>query len=194
MVLIGITGSFGSGKTTVAKLFKKQCGKTCEIIDADKIAKKLMRNQLKKKIKTEFGTTNRKELADIVFSDKRKLNKLNSIVHPYVRIEIKKRIQNSEKNFILDTPLLIEAGKTKVDYLVIVNCDKKKQLSRLMIKGHKKEDILRRLRHQLTFDKKLKKAKKITNEEIFIINNSGKLEKTRDSVKKIIHSLSERSE
>ncbi|MEM7819873.1 MAG: dephospho-CoA kinase [Candidatus Aenigmatarchaeota archaeon] len=176
--IIGITGSFGSGKTTVANIFKDL---GAYVIDADKIAKQLMKNKkIKSKIKNEFGTINRKNLSDVVFSDKRKLLKLNKIVHPIVIKEIKNRIKKSKnKIIVVDVPLLFEAKMEKFfDKIIVVNCDKKMQIKRLIKKGFEKRDILKRIKSQLPIEKKLKFAD-------YVIDNNMDIISTKKQVKKI---------
>ncbi|MCX6819029.1 MAG: dephospho-CoA kinase, partial [Candidatus Aenigmarchaeota archaeon] len=93
MLIIGVTGSFGSGKSTVARMLVKM-GKGY-LIDADKIAKKLVTGELRTTLIKEFGTVNKKKLAGMIFSDTAKLKKLNAIVHPLVKKDISKQIENS---------------------------------------------------------------------------------------------------
>ena len=90
-MIIGITGSFGTGKTTVASMFKKH---GFEIIDVDKLYHDdfYKNRSLKKEIKKEFGTLDRNELKKIVFNDYSKLKKLNKITHPLI---IKKTQRNN---------------------------------------------------------------------------------------------------
>ncbi|MCH8329330.1 MAG: dephospho-CoA kinase, partial [Nanoarchaeota archaeon] len=90
-MIIGITGSFGSGKTTVANMFSKYGFK---VINVDKLYRGIYNknNSLKNKIKKEFGTINRSEIKKIVFNDYNKLKKLNKITHPIIISEIKKEI------------------------------------------------------------------------------------------------------
>ena len=102
MKIIGLTGGIGSGKTSILNLFKK---KNISCFNTDFIAKKLMDNELKEKIKTLFGTDiykrgelNRKKISKIVFNDIEKLNKLNSIVHPAVRKNFRDFVKSNKKD------------------------------------------------------------------------------------------------
>ena len=180
MFVIGITGSFGSGKSTVARIFARISG--AKIFDADKIAKKAMKNpQIKKRIMKEFGAADSRKIADIVFADRQKLKKLNSIVHPAV-VEEAKKVAKSEKRIIIDAPLLIEAGMLgMVDYLVIVKCNVAK--SRLK-KRFGEDDIRSRLKNQLTLDEKISSAMH-ARKPLFIIDNSFSLAKTERQVKRV---------
>lgn len=120
MKIIGITGGIGSGKTQILEYLNSKYGAT--ICQADAVGKKLQRKGTEcfdaivahfgAGILDEKGELNRKKLADIVFSDKAELSVLNSIVHPAVKDEIRKKIASEERRntnlFILETALLIE--------------------------------------------------------------------------------------
>ncbi|MBU4099695.1 dephospho-CoA kinase, partial [Patescibacteria group bacterium] len=139
-IILGITGSFGSGKTTVAGIFRSLGAK---IIDADKIAHRLIkpRNKIYKKIIDTFGrdilnknrVIDREKLARIVFNNKLLLKRLNRIIHPEVIGVIKEKIKKYPgKVIILDVPLLIEAGLEKiVDKLIVVTITREEQIKRI---------------------------------------------------------------
>jgi len=107
-MIIGITGIFGSGKTTVANMFSK-CG--FHVINVDKLYHGIYRKNLilKFRIRKEFGTLDRNKIRNIVFSDlntrkngtffvSQKLRKLNQITHPTIIKAIKKEINKIKKN------------------------------------------------------------------------------------------------
>jgi len=191
-VVIGLTGSFGSGKSTVAGIF------SClgaEIIDADKIAHCLIMpgRGIYKRIIRAFGkgilrednTIDRNRLADIVFNDRDALRALDRIVHPQVIAIIKNKIKASHRKVIvLDAPLLIEAGLTDVtDKLVVVKASREKQIERIRKKTSLSEtDILKRIRRQVPLRKKLCLAD-------FVIDNSGSVGKTKKQVEQIRRQL-----
>ena len=189
--IIGITGSIGSGKTTVAKLFKKH---DYNKIDADEIGHKIIRKNSAayKKIIKKFGSKisdkskniDRTRLGDLVFGNVKKLKKLNSILHPLIIKEIKIQIKKikdkcqDETKIVIDAPLLLET-KTKnfVDKIIVVKCDKKNIFKRLS-KKYPKEKIERILKSQMPLNKKLKFAD-------FVIDNNkdvGNLEKEVDKI------------
>jgi len=185
-MIIGITGSFGSGKTTVARLFKKFTKGS--IIDADRISRELERPNriLWKRIVREFGRgilknneIDRKRLAGIVFDDNKKLKRLNTVTHPYIIKEIKKRIRQSNKEvIILDAPLLIEAGVLKmVDKIVVVKTDRKVLMRRLG-KSYSRKEVLKRIKSQLSLREKMKFAD-------YFIDNSRSLKCTEYQVSEI---------
>lgn len=187
-MVIGLTGSFGSGKTTVAKLLRLR---GFELIDADRISRDLFSPGTKVYQKTveSFGNgiikkdkaIDRLKLARLVFQEKKLLHKLNSIVHPEVIRIITDKIGKSSRRFIiLDAPLLIEAGLTNlVDKLIVVNINRKEQLHRLLKRTSlNKTEILKRINSQLSLDKKVRLAD-------FVIDNSGTLNQTKRQVKAI---------
>lgn len=187
-IIIGVTGSFGSGKTTVARLFKLY---GAEIIDADKLAHEAIALGCPayKRIVGIFGRgildkdrrISRRALAKIVFNDKSLLEKLNAIIHPVVARSIKNRIKTTPEHFIvLDIPLLIEAGMSGiVDKLVVVKINRDKQIKRLKRKlKFSKEDILRRIHMQIPLSAKLRMAD-------FIIDNNGSKKDTRKQVREV---------
>ncbi len=177
-LIIGITGTFGSGKTTVAKMLKKR---NALVIDADRLAKQVAdRSEIKEKIVANFGTTDRKKLANIVFSDRKKLQKLNRIVHPELKKEMKKIIRKSNKEIIIiDAPLLIEGQFLDLlDFLILVTCDDKVRRQRLLQKGFGEHETEARTGFQMPDSKKIKYAD-------FVIDNSKTREETERQVEKI---------
>src|SRR3989338_3658843 len=177
-MIIGITGTIGSGKTTVSNLFKKYGFK---VINADELYHKISKpNKLiYKKIIKEFGNSivnsdksiNRDKLKKIVFSDDKKLKKLNLITHQIIISEIKKLIKKfKNKNIVVDAPLLLESdAKNLVDKIIVVRCDDKIRIERLLKKGkHTRQEINNITKSQMPLNKKLKFAD-------FVIDNSGDL-------------------
>lgn len=184
-MIVGITGNFGVGKTTVADMFRRL---GAEIIDADRIAHRIIRpgNFIYKQIIAAFGKKvlsgtyiSRKKLAGEVFSDKQKLKKLNKIMHPEILKIIKERIKKMPANKILlvDAALLIESGLSRdIDKLIVVKCNSNIQIQRLSKAGLSINQIKRRLRFQLPQKKKIGLAD-------FIIDNSGRRVQTQKQAK-----------
>lgn len=184
-IILGITGGFGSGKSTVAARFKSR---SSAIIDADSLAHGLMRpgSRVYKKIISAFGrgilkkdrAIDRRRLGKVVFADKDKLRKLNTITHPEVIRMLKKKIKTSEKKaIILDIPLLVEAGlKGMADKIIVVKITREEQVKRLIKKSSlSREDILKRINAQAPLSQKLGVAD-------FIIDNSGTIKQTEKQV------------
>lgn len=183
--VIGITGSFGSGKTTVANMFKSKM-KNCIVLDADRLAKKAYKNRrISGRIKKEFNTTDKRKIARIVFNEPEKLDRLNRIIHPLVIAEVKGEIKKEIKKhrhdvIVLDVPLLFETGMQKIcDLAVLVKCRREIQIKRLAIRGFSKDETLQRIRAQMPVGKKAKLAS-------YIIDNSRSLCDTESQVIKFI--------
>jgi dephospho-CoA kinase len=165
--IIGILGGVGSGKSAVAAEFGKL---GCEVIDADKIAHKLLDEPLvKKKVVALFGEVvldsagkiDHSKLADIVFADADKLSLLNKIIHPLVLERAEELIkqakgQNQVKAIVLDMPLLVEVGWAKrCDKLIFVECKRRIRAKRAKKMGILDENKLKiRENFQISVDKK----------------------------------------
>jgi len=191
MIIVGLTGSVGTGKSTVTNFFREL---GAYIIDWDELAREVTRPHLRawKEIVEYFGkdflnedlTINRQKLAEIVFSDREKVSKLNQIVHPEVFKE-DERITNEIKSLdpdaliIKDIPLLFELTRPIfVDKTIVVSASEQTQLRRLEEKGMSREDARSRIKSQLPLEEKIKSAD-------FIINNDGPLEETKKQVEEI---------
>jgi len=187
-IILGLTGGFGSGKTTVAKMFR---GLGAEIVDADKLAHNCIKKGpgVYQKISAIFGKSvlqsdkkiDRRKLAVLVFNNRSMLKKLNNIIHPEVIRMIKESILSSRaKVVVLDAPLLIEAGLCDiVDKIIVVIVSRQKQVERVFKKTKiKKEEILKRIRCQMPLSKKARLAD-------FVIDNNGDLKDTKSQVKQI---------
>jgi dephospho-CoA kinase len=191
MTIVGLTGSVGTGKSTVTKFFR-QLG--AYIIDWDELARAVVRPHSKawKEIVEYFGkdflnedlTINRQKLAEEVFSDKEKVTKLNHIVHPEVLKEDERmtsEIKSLDPNALIikDIPLLFELTRpVYVDRIVVVSASEQTQLKRLEEMGMSREDAQSRIKSQLPLEEKIKSAD-------FVINNDGSLEETKRQVEGI---------
>jgi dephospho-CoA kinase len=180
VLIIGITGGLGTGKTTVAGELKK---KGCAVLEADLLAKEARKKGTTtyERIVKEFGVEilgpgkniDRKKLADKAFRNRAGINKLCGIIHPYVCYRIRKTIKdlkkrNFKKPVIIDAPLLIEAGLEKeIDVLIVVRSYVKNQIARSTKGlGITAEHARRRIKAQMPLSKKGKMAD-------FIIDNNG---------------------
>lgn len=189
-MIIGITGSFGSGKSTVAKIF---CRRGFKIIDVDKIYHdNFYRNHpLREKIKKAFGTLDRNELKKIVFNDSSKLRKLNRITHPLIikkmNAEIK-RIKNKDTNanIAVDIPLLFESKSEKLfDKTIVVKSSQKAQISRILKnKRYTKKEIIQIIKSQIPLKEKMKRAD-------YVIDNSRTKISTKNQLDTLITTLRE---
>ncbi|MFH1202487.1 MAG: dephospho-CoA kinase [Candidatus Omnitrophota bacterium] len=190
-MIIGITGGFGTGKSTVAGLFK---AKGAYIIDADRINHGLLKEKtVINKIHRIFGkgvlrkakTIDRKALAKEVFGSKRNLERLCRITHPLIISKIRENIKKINKNrlIVIDAPLLIEADLRKfINFLIVVKAGPETSLKRLKRKGFLKNEVFTRRRMQIPLRNKLKLAD-------FVIDNNGSMENLAQQVNRIFRAL-----
>lgn len=191
-VVLGLTGSFGSGKTTVAGIFRSFGAK---IVDADRLARRLAHPQGKiyKRITLAFGrgilkknkTIDREKLSQIVFKRKDSLRELNRIMHPEIIRMLKKETKSAkQKLVVMDAPLLIEAGLADfADKVVVVKIDREKQIERLKKRTSlSKGQILLRIKSQIPLRNKACLAD-------FIIDNNGSIAETRKQAEAIRRKL-----
>jgi dephospho-CoA kinase len=172
MVVVGLTGGLGAGKTTIAGIFQ-DCG--AKVIDADQLARDVVKpgKPAWREIKQQFGngafhsdkTLNRQALAQVVFHNPSKLKILQNIIHPRVAREQAKRTKVIGKAFpqaviIYDAALLIEAGAhRRMDHVIVVKADRSTQISRVCYRdGLSKNEALRRIRQQMPLRQKLQYA------------------------------------
>ena len=193
MIKVGLTGSIGTGKSTVLKIFKDL---GAYVIDADQIVHQLYtKREVQEEIKREFGNVfnedgslDRKKVAQIIFNDINKKRILERLVHPKVRSEIYKILKNIEKNeknaiVIVEIPLLIETGQYReYDKVIVVYSPKNLQIERLLKKGFSKEEALKRINSQMDIEEKIKYAD-------FVIENISSFEDLKENVKKVFNEL-----
>ncbi|MDO9515557.1 MAG: dephospho-CoA kinase [Syntrophales bacterium] len=192
MMKIGLTGGIGSGKSTVAELFRKR---GAHIIDLDVLAHQVEEpgGSAWEKIVERFGREildteeriDREALGGIVFRDSAKLEELNRIVHPAVFDEWRRRIDDISRGdgqaiIISDVPLLIEVGWHEVmDIVILVYAPPDVQIERIMERnGYTEEEARDRLRSQMPLDEKIPFAD-------FVVHNEGTREETEAAVEEI---------
>lgn len=195
-LLIGLTGGIGSGKTTVAELFRAQGG---YVIDADVLCRELVEPDRPawEEIVRHFGdrvlnsdrTLNRSRLGEIVFHDPAEKRVLESILHPRVFEEEERRFARIVREdptalVFIDAALLIESGNyRKVDKVVVVACDRRTQLERSLKKGFlSREEIERRIDNQMPLEDKLTYAD-------FVIRNDTDLAGLEQRVQNVYEEL-----
>lgn len=180
MILIGLTGGIGSGKSTVSSLLAKR---GAVIIDADAITRELQQpgapllgvlaERFGAHIIAADGSLIREELRTIAFSDADALKDLNKIVHPAVATEMDRRmeeVRNTDKVVILDIPLLTENPRKGLCGIVVVDVPVEVQVARLAeFRGMKEEDARAVIAKQATREDRTKIADQV-------IDNSGDLE------------------
>ena len=178
MIIIGITGSIGTGKTTVSKMLKIL---RIPVFDSDKKVKEILDKNhfvIKKisKIWPDVISTNQNqnkinkiELSDKIFRSKKERKKLEDIIHPLVEKERNMFLQSSTNFRIvgLDIPLLYEVGlDKKCDYVFLMYTSKKIQKNRVLLRSNMTEKKFELINNaQWSFEKKAKRKP-------FIINTS----------------------
>ena len=183
MLVIGLTGGIGSGKTTVSNMFREL---GIEVIDADEIARCISENNpdIKSKIKEYFGTEaldddgnlDRKYLRSAVFDNEEKRIWLEKLLHPLVINEIKEEIEKVESEYcVVSVPLLFESGSESLfDRILVVDLPEMMQLQRATTRDESDRKSIEKIaKSQINRKERLSMADDI-------IDNSGNI----DSLKK----------
>jgi dephospho-CoA kinase len=180
MLLIGLTGGIGSGKSTVSS---KLAELGAVVIDADAIVRDVqapgqpvlaaMVERFGPAILDEQGELRRQAVADIVFSDTQALADLGAIVHPAVHQEIERRLAaeaDGDRVVILDVPLLVESGRSDMAALIVVDVDPELAIARLVEhRGFSEADARARVARQAS------RAERVAKADI-VIDNSGSID------------------
>jgi len=165
MMIVGLTGGIGSGKSTVAKMFKNL---GVPVYNSDKRAKNLMKSskKLKASIKALLGDDaydgkklNKKYIANKIFKDKALLNKLNAIVHPAVREDFISWAKKQEATYVIQEAAIIFENDLHefYDKIILVTAPQDVRLKRLQErKGASKAEILARMGNQWPDARKIK--------------------------------------
>ena len=193
-MVIGLTGGIGSGKTTISKMFE-EIG--IPVYISDKEAQKIIETKasVKESIKSLFGELayvdgkyNRKYIAEIVFKNKYKLQKLNDIVHPLVakHFEEWKHLQSSPY-VIKEAAILFESGAYRnCDFIITVTAPEEERIRRVVERdGVTEEAVRERMKNQWSDEKKIK----LSNEVINNISIEASLLKVREIHSKLIKKL-----
>lgn len=191
-MVIGLTGSIATGKSTVSQMFKDF---EIPVVDADKIAREVVNpgEEAYERVVKVFGesillpnqTLDRKALGSLIFKDEAKRKLLNSIIHPAIRERIFERkdayIKAGEQCVVLDVPLLFEGDYSKVvDRTIVVAVDEAVQLERLMKRNELTEEEAReRINSQLSIKEKAKLADAV-------IDNNGTIAQSREQLKNLL--------
>lgn len=161
-MIIGLTGSIASGKSTVSKMLEE---KGFPIVDADLIARLVVEpgTQVMQKIEEIFGedvihedgSLNREELGKRIFGNEKNRERLNSIMHPAIRAEMlrqkEEHIANGAKIVVMDIPLLFESKlQSFVEKIIVVTVTPEVQKARLMNRNEfTEEEAMSRIQSQL---------------------------------------------
>lgn len=184
-----LTGGIATGKSTVARIFSEQ---GFEIIDADKIAHKVLDEQsgkISELFGSEFvkeGKVDRKALGAVVFADSEKRKELEALLHPLIYQEIEAeaiKLDQFKKPYLVDIPLFFETNRYPIQRSLLVYTTKELQLKRLMQRdGYNTQNALQRINAQMPIDEKRAKA-------TYIIDNTGDLDQLHAECKQAINRI-----
>jgi dephospho-CoA kinase len=196
VILVGLTGGIGSGKSTVSELLT---ARGALVIDADGVTRELQQpgqavlaaivERFGEGVLTADGHLDRPALASLVFGDPDTLKDLNAIVHPAVNAEIRRRAllqADTDKVVVLDVPLLVEGRGYNTAGTIVVDTPIDVAVARLVqYRGMSEEDARARMSRQATREERLAKADRV-------IDNGGDRESLERQVAEVwewIHTL-----
>lgn len=194
MLVLGLTGNIGCGKSSVSTIFMKN---NIDIVDADIVARHIFEDKellnkvfsaFGEKIKNEDGSLNRKALGNIVFNDEQKLISLNNLTHPKIKENILNQVEEyreqGKKIVVIDAALLIEDNYIPhIEKLILVTCEKEIQIKRIIARDNcTEQEAISRINSQMSQEDKVKFAD-------YIIDNSSSFENLEQQVLKIISIL-----
>ncbi|HHE32039.1 MAG TPA: dephospho-CoA kinase [Chlorobaculum parvum] len=198
-LLVGVTGGIGSGKSTVCAML---AGLGCELFEADRVAKEFQLHdpEVIAGIEELFGSgvyrrdgsgvlsIDRKAIAAIVFSDSKKLEALNRLIHPKVRDAFRREIlrcaREGKRILCKEAAILFESGMDQeLDRIIVVAAGDGVRLERAVARGMgSREEIKRRMKAQWPQEQLIKRAH-------YVIFNDGTIDELRSQVEQVYRSL-----
>ena len=189
MMVLGLTGGVGAGKSRILELFSHDYG--AQVIQADLVARKLedhgqpgltgLVSLFGAGILQKDGTLDRKGFADRIFGNPEALKRVNALIHPLTWNEIKRQIrESSEELIVVEAALFDERSREVCQYLLYVDTQDEIRIQRLMEnRGYSREKCLDIMKNQADRNDFLKLAD-------FVIDNSGSLEESRLQIRRIL--------
>jgi len=187
LVVVGLTGNIGSGKSTIASMFREL---GAEVIEADKVGHSVLENEevrqgiaksFGERVLDKSGRVERQKLRTIVFRNDKRLEELNSIIHPSMLKEMERRIISSEARIIVvDAAILLEAGwDSLVDRVLVVTASGETRRRRMQESSRlSPEEIEGVSRAQSSQDEKIARAD-------FLVENEHDIDKSKEQVRRI---------
>jgi len=188
MLVIALTGGVGSGKSTVAAMFSRL---GAPVIDADAIAHSLTApgNPVLDLISVAFGSDvidaegglNRAAMRSLVFADPSARAKLEAILHPRIRAEMRRRLAELRAPYaVLEIPLLFETGQTDIaDLILVVDLPESEQIRRVQIRGGLPPKEIRRI-----MDSQASRSERLVGADD-VIDNNGDAKALEDQVQRL---------
>jgi dephospho-CoA kinase len=200
VIVVGLTGSIATGKSSVASVFREAGAK---VIDADRLARAAVKkgtpawqtvvDTFGPGILLPNGEIDRPQLGAVIFNDPIQRDRLNAIVHPYVIAETAKmlkqiEIQDPQAVVVLDVPLLFEAGMDEgLDEIIVVYVPESVQRQRLMARDRLTlKEAMARIRTQIPIEEKKNRA-------TIVIDNSTEPSVTRAQTLAVYQELKKRA-
>ncbi len=189
MMVLGLTGGVGAGKSRILELFSHDYG--AQVIQADLVARKLedpgqpgltgLVSLFGTGILQKDGTLDRKAFPDRIFGNPEALKRVNALIHPLTWNEIKRQIRESSAELIVvEAALFDERSREVCQYLLYVDTQDEIRIQRLMEnRGYSREKCLDIMKNQADRNDFLKLAD-------FVIDNSGSLEESRLQIRRIL--------
>lgn len=191
MIVVGLTGSIGMGKSTATRMFAEQ---GIPVIGADEIVHSLYAGRAAPLVEAAFpgtvrdGVVDRAALSAAVLDDPEAIRRLEAIVHPLVREEQDTFIERAgaagADMVVIDIPLLFETGgEARVDKVVVVSCDPELQRKRVLARpGMTEEKFEAILARQMPDSQKRARAD-------FVIETNDSFENTADQVRRVVAAI-----
>lgn len=189
MMVLGLTGGVGAGKSRILELFSEEYG--AQVIQADLVARKLedpgqpgltgLVSLFGTGILQKDGTLDRKSFAERIFGNPEALKRVNALIHPLTWNEIKRQIRESSADLVVvEAALFDERSREVCQYLLYVDTQDEIRIQRLMEnRGYSREKCLDIMKNQADRNRFLELAD-------FVIDNSGTVEKSRQQIRQIL--------
>jgi dephospho-CoA kinase len=180
VILVGLTGGIGSGKSTVSALLAER---GAVIVDADQVVRDVQQpgspvlaqlaERFGAQVIADDGSLDRAAVASVVFTDPDALKDLNKIVHPAVGAEMNRQVlaqRETDRVVVMDIPLLTENPREGLQAVIVVDVDPEVQVQRLVGgRGFDEADARARIARQATREQRLATA-------THVVDNSGSLD------------------
>lgn len=195
MLIIGVTGGIGSGKSEVCRIFRSL---GAMVVSADDLAREIMESngEVRKEIEKAFGKDiytverklSRKKLATAVFSSEISREKINATVHPHVletmqQIIDREKLRHRSRLLLFEAALFYESGADKMmDYMIVVDADENVRIRRAIRRDESsRQEVLQRIKAQMRSEHKVRKGD-------FVIHNNGDIQ-TLKSIVRFLYDL-----